>query len=340
MSTPPTSPPATPLAASQATPAPAVSARPARRWRHLLTDYGIFIAFAVLCVVLGLAQESFLTWGNWVNVLRQTSINAILAIGMTCVILTRGIDLSVGSLLAFSGLVAASFVSGDNVSLALALAGGLGAGLLLGMLNGALVARLSVQPFVVTLGMLSVARGLTFIYNDGMPIAGLAPSFRFIGQGMISGLPVPVLILAATFGLFWFVLKYTAFGRYIYAVGGNEKSARTSGIRTKWVIFWVYAISGLLSALAGIILAARTTSALPQAGVAYELDAIAAVVIGGTSLSGGVGTLSGTLVGALIIGVINNGLDLLGVSSYYQQVIKGVIIVVAVLLDVSRKQQG
>ncbi|MCW5320202.1 ABC transporter permease [Verminephrobacter aporrectodeae subsp. tuberculatae] len=328
----------TPAATTHA--APPIDARPQSRWRHLLADYGIFIAFAVLCMVLGIVEESFLTWDNWINVLRQTSINAILAIGMTCVILTRGIDLSVGSLLAFSGLVAASFASGSSANLPLALAAGLGAGLLLGMLNGALVARLSVQPFVVTLGMLSMARGLTFIYNDGMPIAGLAPSMRFIGQGMVGDLPVPVLILAVTFALFWFILKYTAFGRYIYAVGGNEKSARTSGIRTKWVIFWVYAISGLLSALAGIILAARTTSALPQAGVAYELDAIAAVVIGGTSLTGGVGTLTGTLVGALIIGVINNGLDLLGVSSYYQQVIKGVIIVAAVLLDASRKKQA
>jgi putative xylitol transport system permease protein len=202
------------------------------------------------------------------------------------------------------------------------------------MVNGLLVARLGLPSFVVTLGMLSVARGLTFIFNDGMPIANLAPAFRTIGQGVVLGVPVPVLILAATFLLFWFILNYTTFGRYVYAVGGNEKSARTSGVKTGWITFSVYAISGLLAGLAGI------TSALPQAGVAYELDAIAAVVIGGTSLSGGVGSLTGTLIGALIIGVINNGLDLLGVSSYFQQVIKGVIIVAAVLLDVSRKKQG
>ncbi|MEO8410853.1 MAG: ABC transporter permease [Propionivibrio sp.] len=216
---------------------------------------------------------------------------------------------------------------------------GLAVGAALGAVNGLLVAHLSVAPFVVTLGMLSVARGLTFIYNDGMPIASLSKDFRFIGQGMALGIPVPVILLAITFFVFWFILKYTTFGRYVYAVGGNERSAKTSGINTRLVIFSVYVISGLLAALAGLILAARTTSALPQAGVAYELDAIAAVVIGGTSLSGGVGTLSGTLVGALIIGVINNGLDLLGVSSYYQQVIKGAIIVAAVLLDVSRKKQ-
>ena len=157
---------------------------------------------------------------------------------------------------------------------------------------------------------------------------------------MVGGIPVPVIILAITFFIFWFILKYTTFGRYVYAVGGNERSAKTSGISTRWVVFAVYVISGLLSGLAGQILAARTTSALPQAGIAYELDAIAAVVIGGTSLSGGVGTLSGTLIGALIIGVINNGLDLMGVSSYYQQVIKGTIIVAAVLLDASRKKQS
>lgn len=308
--------------------------------RHLAADYGIFIAFALLCVVLGAIEESFLTWGNWVNILRQTSINGILAIGMTYVILAKGIDLSVGSVLALAGIVAAGFVTGGATGgVTLAVLAALAVGLLLGMVNGALVARLGMPPFVVTLGMLSVARGLTFIANDGMPIANLSPAFRTIGQGVVAGVPVPVIILAVIFLLFWFILKYTTFGRYVYAVGGNEKSARTSGIQTRWVVFAVYAIAGMLSALAGIILAARTTSALPQAGVAYELDAIAAVVIGGTSLNGGVGSLTGTLIGALIIGVINNGLDLLGVSSYYQQVIKGVIIVAAVLLDVSRRKQ-
>ena len=312
-----------------------------QRMGKLLADYGIGCAVILLCLVLSFANENFMSVGNWTNVLRQTSINGVLAIGMTFVILTKGIDLSVGSLLAVAGMVTGSLVTGDNpASPWLAVAAGLLTGTVLGCVNGAIVARLSVAPFVVTLGMLSVARGLTFIYNDGMPIANLSPQFRFLGQGMVGGLPVPVLVLALTFAVFWFLLNYTTFGRYVYAVGGNEKSAKTSGIRTRLVVFSVYAISGFLSALAGLILTARTTSALPQAGVAYELDAIAAVVIGGTSLNGGVGTLTGTLIGALIIGVINNGLDLLGVSSYYQQVIKGAIIVAAVLLDVSRKRQG
>jgi len=310
-------------------------------WRHLLADYGIVLAFILLCLILGLANSNFFTWGNWINILRQTSINGILAIGMTYVILARGIDLSVGSVLAVSGIVAASFVTGAQAQHPMiGIAVGLAVGLVLGMVNGGLIARLAVAPFVVTLGMLSVARGLTQIYNDGMPIASLSPGFRNIGIGMWQGIPVPVIILLGTYLVFWFILRYTTFGRAVYAVGGNEKSAKTSGINTRRVVFTVYAISGLLAALAGLILTARTSSALPQAGIAYELDAIAAVVIGGTSLNGGVGSLTGTMIGALIIGVINNGLDLMGVSSYYQQVIKGAIIVAAVLLDVSRRKQN
>jgi len=320
---------------------PQLATSPRRAWQYLLADYGIVLAFVLLCLILGLANSNFFTWGNWVNILRQTSINGILAIGMTYVILTRGIDLSVGSLLAVSGIVAASFVTGPQAQHPLlGIGAGLAVGLALGMVNGGLIARLAVAPFVVTLGMLSAARGMTQIYNDGMPIAALSPGFRTIGMGMWAGIPVPVIIFLLTYLVFWFVLRYTTFGRAVYAVGGNEKSAKTSGINTRRVIFTVYVISGFLSALAGLILAARTSSALPQAGIAYELDAIAAVVIGGTSLSGGVGSLTGTMIGALIIGVINNGLDLLGVSSYYQQVIKGAIIVAAVLLDVSRRRQA
>ncbi len=326
---------------------PAVAVAAPQRSRtvviRLLSRYGIIAVFLLLCVVLSLANEYFLTWGNWANVLRQTSINGILAIGMTFVILCGGIDLSVGSVLALAGMVAASLVTGLSAQPPLlAIAAGILAGTALGSVNGLLVARLSVPPFVATLGMLSVARGLTFIYSDGMPIPNLSPGFRFIGQGDVFRVPMPVIILLGVFAVFYFLLTYTTYGRYVYAVGGSEKSAKTSGINTRLITFSVYAISGALAGLAGQILAARTTSALPQAGIAYELDAIAAVVIGGTSLSkGGVGSLVGTLFGALIIGVINNGLDLMGVSSYYQQVIKGIIIVAAVLLDAfTRKRQA
>ncbi len=319
-----------------------VSARPSRaaQMRQAYRRYGIVVVLILLCAVLSFANQYFLTWGNIADILRQTSINGILAVGMTYVVLTSGIDLSVGSTLALAGMVAASIVTGDHPhSNGLGILAGLAVGAVVGAVNGLLVARFSVPSFVATLGMLSVARGLTFIYNGGMPIADLPDGFLNVGTGTIAGLPAPVLIFAVIVAVFWFVLRYTTYGRYVYAVGGNAKSAKTSGISTRKILFSVYVIGGVLAGLAGIVLAARTTSALPQAGLSYELDAIAAVVIGGTSLSGGSGSLGGTVVGALLIGVINNGLNLLGVSSYYQQVVKGVIIVGAVLLDASRKKQ-
>ncbi|GEN23511.1 ABC transporter permease [Halomonas cupida] len=302
-----------------------------------LSDYGIIVAFIVLCVILSVVSPYFLGVNNLLNVLRQVSINGVLAIGMTFVILTRGIDLSVGSMMAFAAMVAASFAVVDSgMPLIVPLTLGLAAGLALGCVNGVMVARFAIPPFVMTLGMLSMARGLTYIYSDGMPISSLSPSFLWLGQGMVVGIPVPVILFAAVFMLAWFTLRYTTFGRYVYAVGGNPTAARLSGIKVSRITFSVYAISGLLCGLAGLMIAARTSAALPQAGVAYELDAIAAVVIGGTSLAGGKGRIVGTLFGVLIIGVINNGLDLLGVSSFYQQLVKGAIIVVAVMLDRSR----
>jgi putative xylitol transport system permease protein len=303
-----------------------------------MSRYGIVVAFFALCAVLSFANQYFLTSGNITNVLRQTSINGILAVGMTFVILTGGIDLSVGSVLACSGIISASFVTGVAAwNPAVAVAIGMLCGLALGSVNGVLIAKLRVPAFVATLGMLSVARGFTFIYNNGMPVPNLSRAYLFIGQGVVFGVPVPVLIFALVAATAWVVLRFTTYGRYVYAVGGNERSAKTSGINTRRIVFSVYAIAGALAGLAAQVLTARTTSALPQAGVAYELDAIAAVVIGGTSLSGGIGSLVGSIFGALIIGVINNGLDLMGVSSYYQQVIKGTIIVLAVLLDYSRQ---
>ena len=318
--------------------------------------FGIFIAFIVLCILASALNENFLSERNILNVLRQSSINAILAIGMTFVILTRGIDLSVGSVVALAGVVAASFATlstqmmitdlfGVNIGdgpqpMLFAIGLGVMVGILCGAINGALVAYFSVPAFVVTLGMLSAARGATQLFTDGMPVPALSPDFRWIGTGEVLGVPSPVVILAVVFLICWVVLTQTRYGRYVYAVGGNEKSAKTSGVNTRLVILSVYMISGVLAALGGMILAARTGSALVQAGVAYELDAIAAVVIGGTSLAGGVGTLFGTLIGALIIGVVNNILQLEGVQAYYQLIIKGGIIVFAVLLDPSRRQRG
>ncbi|MDR5752517.1 MULTISPECIES: ABC transporter permease [unclassified Caballeronia] len=306
-----------------------------------LSRYGIVAAFVAICVALSSLNAYFLTLNNLLNILQQVSINGLLAIGMTFVILAGGIDLSVGSVVAFAGMVAASVVAGDTPHGAgAALAAGVLVGAACGALNGVVVARFRVPAFVVTLGMLSIARGGTQIYNDGMPISGLSDAFLFIGQGKAAGVPIPVLIFLSMFVASLAVLRYSRFGRYVYAVGGNEKSARASGVPTRLVLLAVYSICGACAGLAGVVLNARTTSALTQAGVGYELDAIAAVVIGGTSLSGGVGGVPGTLFGMLIIGVINNGLDLMGVSSYYQQVIKGAVIVCAVLLDIAARREN
>lgn len=310
--------------------------------------FGILIALVVLCVVLSFANEYFLTTRNIVNVLRQTSINGILAIGMTFVILTRGIDLSVGSVVALAGVVSAIFATTSSIAgmaggpypAVIALVIGIAVGIAAGAVSGVLVSRYNVPAFVATLGMLSAARGLTLLASNGRPIPALTDEYRWIGTGSVLGVPMPVVIFAIVFLLSWYVLSSTRFGRRVYAAGGNPHAATVSGINVTRIRFSVYAISGALAGLAGMILAARTGSALPQAGVAYELDAIAAVVIGGTSLAGGVGHVAGTLIGALLIGVVNNGLDLMGVESYYQQVIKGVLIIAAVLLDQTRNRRA
>lgn len=296
----------------------------------------------MLCLILFIATPNFLVSRNLINVLRQISINGVLSLGMTFVILTGGIDLSVGSILAFSGVVAASMASstdgGSIHSVPFIVMLAILSGVLLGSINGFFVSFLRIPAFVVTLGMLSMARGLTYIYSDGVPIPQLSESFLMIGQGTILRIPFPVIILLFVFLILYFFLYHTRYGRYVYSVGGNEKSAWVSGVNVKAVVFSVYVISGIMAALGGIIITARTTAGLPQAGQAYELDAIAAVVIGGTNLKGGRGTLMGTIFGVLIIGVINNGLNLLGVSSYYQQVIKGAIIITAVMFDSFRNK--
>lgn len=314
---------------------------------QILQRYGIFIALAVMCLTLAVISENFLSTRNILNVLRQTSINGILAIGMTFVILTRGIDLSVGSVVAFAGLVAASLATTAATGMVgngpypalLAIAAGLVVGMACGAVSGLIVSRFHVPAFVATLGMLSAARGLALIYSGGRPIPSLTEEFRWIGTGSVWGIPVPIFLLLGTFAMAHFVLTQTRFGRHIYAVGGNPHAAKVSGLPVRRIRFSVYVIAGALAGLAGMVLAARTGSALPQAGIAYELDAIAAVVIGGTSLAGGVGRVTGTLIGALLIGVMNNGLDLMGVESYYQQVIKGILIVAAVMLDQSKNKQ-
>ena len=314
---------------------------------RLARTYGILIALLLVVVALSFSNQYFLTTNNILNVLRQTSINGILAIGMTFVILTRGIDLSVGSLVALTGVVAGSLASASSVAMVpggpypalLVIAAGLGVGMLAGAVSGTVIAWFGVPAFVVTLAMLSAGRGLTLIYSGGRPVPALSDAFRWIGTGDVWGVPVPIFLFAGVFLVAQFVLMQSRFGRHVYAAGGNPHAAKVSGLNVARIRFAVYVISGGLAGLAGMILAARTGSALPQAGIAYELDAIAAVVIGGTSLAGGVGRVSGTVFGALLIGVVNNGLDLMGVESYYQQIIKGVLIVAAVMLDRSRNRQ-
>lgn len=300
----------------------------------VLQKLGSLIGLVLLIVVLAILSPNFLSLNNILNVLRQVSINALIAFGMTFVILTGGIDLSVGSILALSAALTAGFISGGMDPI-LGMVIGLLAGALMGAFNGLIITKGKVAPFIATLATMTIFRGLTLVYTDGKPITGLSDSASFVlmGRGYFFGFPVPVIWMLLSFFVLFFILKKTTFGRRVYAIGGNEEAAILSGIKANRVKIWVYLITGLLSALAGIILTSRLNSAQPTAGAAYELDAIAAVVLGGTSLSGGRGWIFGTIIGALIIGVLNNGLNLLNVSSFYQQVVKGGVILLAVLLD-------
>ncbi|WP_138919826.1 ABC transporter permease subunit [Lentibacillus jeotgali] len=287
-----------------------------------------------MVIFLGFMSDAFFTLDNILNLLRQISVNALIAFGMTFVILTAGIDLSVGSLLALgSALTAGLLTSGMDPMLAVLL--GLLIGLGLGAINGLIITKGKVAPFIATLATMTVYRGATLVYTDGMPVTGLSDSFAFemIGGGYVFGIPFPVILMLAVFLILFFVLKKTVFGRQVYAVGGNEEVSVLSGIKADRVKIWVYSLTGMLSVLAGLILTSRLNSAQPTAGEMFELDAIAAVVIGGTSLMGGRGRITGTLIGALIIGVIDNGLNLMNVSSFYQQIVKGGVILLAVLLD-------
>nr|WP_326187489.1 ribose ABC transporter permease [Exiguobacterium indicum] len=292
--------------------------------------------FAIVLVV-SIMEPDFLTLNNLFNILRQVSINALIAFGMTFVILTGGIDLSVGSILALSSAFVAGLMT-DGTSALIAILAGLIVGAVMGALNGMVISLGKVAPFIATLATMTIFRGLTLVYTDGKPITGLSQGgwFELFGRGYFWIFPVPVLTMLIAFAVLYFILKKTTFGRYTYAIGGNEEAAKLMGIQVNKVKIMIYSLSGLMAALAGIILTSRLNSAQPTAGTSYELDAIAAVVLGGTSLSGGRGWIVGTLIGALIIGTLNNGLNLLGVSSFFQLVVKGLVILFAVLAD--RKQ--
>jgi ribose transport system permease protein len=326
--------------------------------RNSFGRFQSLLALLLLIVALSLASDSFLTVDNGLNVLRQISINLCLSIGMTLVILSGGIDLSVGSVLALSGAVAAGLLK-NGLSLAPinglitrwlgtsfawldvalqftvfgAIVAGIAVGLAAGWCNGYVITRFRLPPFVATLGMLSVARGLTQLWTGNFPITNLGDEFRFIGTGYFFGVPMPVWICAALVLVFVVVTRRTRFGRHLYAVGGNERAALLSGLDVTGVKRMVYMLAGGLAGVAGLLLTARLDAADPKFGIGYELDSIAAVVIGGTSLSGGRGSVLGTVLGCLIIGVLNNGLVLLGVSPDWQLVVKGVVILVAVAID-------
>lgn len=306
------------------------------------------IALFLMCLVMSLLSDKFLTVANSWNVLRQISVNVCISVGMTLVILTGGIDLSVGSILALSGAIAAGLLKfgielpAQNLLLEFTLLGGILGGILIGGLlgwfNGWTITKFKAPPFVATLAMLTMARGFTMLYTQGFPINNVGHNFTYLGTGWLLGIPVPVWISLLVVLLAVFITKQTQLGRYIYAIGGNERAANLSGINTQRVKQIVYTLCGITAALGGLMVVARLDSAQPNAGMSYELDAIAAVVIGGTSLSGGKGSIWGTVLGAVIIGVLNNGLVLLNVSPFWQQVVKGAVILLAVILDKVNKQ--
>lgn len=308
--------------------------------KEWLIEQKSLIALIVLIMVVSCLNPNFFTFDNISNILRQTSVNAIIAVGMTVVILTAGIDLSVGSVLALCGAFAASMIAME-LPVLVAVAGALIGGAILGGSTGFIVAKGKVQPFIATLVAMTLLRGVTMVYTDGRPIStgftDVADSFAWFGTGYLLGLPVPIWLMAIVFAGAWFLLHHTRFGRYVYAIGGNEEATKLSGIDIDKVKIGVYAIAGFLSALAGIIVTSRLSSAQPTSGAGYELDAIAAVVVGGTSLMGGSGRVMGTLIGALIIGFLNNALNLLDVSSYYQMIAKAIVILLAVLVDTKSK---
>lgn len=319
-------------------------------FKTIFQKYGIVMIFLGLFILMSILSPAFLQTRNLLNVVRQISVIGLVAMGVTMVIITTGIDLSSGSVIALSAVVAASLAQRSDWAAAkyphltglpvfIPIIAGLAVGIIAGCINGTIIAKTRIPPFIATLGMMTVARGFALLYSDGRPISSLTNSYNFIGQGEVLGIPFPIIILTVMAIITHTLLNNTKFGRYVYAIGGNEQAALVSGLNVGKYKMMIYTYAGFLSGMAGIVLSARISSGQPGLGLGYELDAIASAVIGGTSLSGGIGTIPGTIVGALIIGVLNNGLDLLNVSAYWQQIVKGAIIVGAVVLD-ERKNRG
>ncbi|WP_425556640.1 ABC transporter permease [Kineococcus aurantiacus] len=303
------------------------------RVKRFVGDYGILVFFALIVIALTIAAPNFLSLNNMINVVRQSSIIGVVALGMTFIMITSGIDLSVGSVVGLAGLVYALLAPASGTAFVLPLLAGAAVGLLVGFLSSALVVWGKILPFLATLATMAIARTGALVITDGQVVSGLSEPAEWLGSGFIGPVPVPVLMFLLAALICEFVLSRTKFGSHVYAVGGNEESAKKVGIAVRRVLFTVYLIGGLMAALGGLVLTARLNGAAPVAGTGYELQVIAAVVIGGTSLFGGVGTIRGTVLGVLLLGVVMNGMNLLGVSSYYQQGVQGVILVLAVLLN-------
>lgn len=304
---------------------------------NIVKKFGLLIIIIIMFIFMSFISPVFMTSKNVINVLRQISINGILATGMTFVILTGGIDLSVGSVIAVTGVISGSLLlDGGNPWIAVLV--GVIAGVIFGLFNGILIAYFGVPPFIATLASQTIGKGFALVYSDGKPYSIKNPIYLAIGKGSFIGVPIPVWLMGITCIVAYILLNNTTFGRYIFAIGGNKNAAKLSGVRTKRVELSAYIISSTLAAVTAIILAARISSGQPTSGVGYELDAIAAVAIGGTSMSGGIGSLGGTVMGFIIIGMLSNALTLLSVSSFYQDIVKGIIILIPVLIDMRAKR--
>lgn len=309
------------------------------KWRDILSSAGVLVALIVLSIIIAILSPDFLKVGNLMNIARQSAINSLIAVGMLLAILTAGIDLSVGSILALSTVVTAILIKNLGINPILGMIVGLGVGAFLGLLNGLMLTKLHLpHPFISTLGMMNIARGLALILTKATPISGFPPVVQFIGAANVGVVPVSFIVVIVVYIIYHIFLTRTPTGRYIYAVGGNIEAARLSGINVEKVLVIVYTLSGFMAAMGGLVLMGRVNAAYPLAGLGYEMDAIAAVIIGGASFMGGVGTVWGTFVGAIIITVIRNGLNLLGVSAEWQTVIIGVVIIGAVYMDVLRRR--
>ncbi|MCQ1059837.1 ABC transporter permease [Photobacterium sp. DNB23_23_1] len=326
-------------------------AKSPQNYKRLISKYAIYVVFIAMCVVMTILSPVFLTVANLLNVVTQMASIGLLALGVTIIIITRGIDLSSGSVLAVAAVASASmaqtldwgmrmYPAMPELPVIVPILVALAVGALCGYINGALIAYTGIPPFIATLGMMIIARGAALLYSDGRPVSSLIDSYQWIGQGTIAGIPVPVVIFIVMAIVSYILLNYTRFGKYAYAIGGNETAAYVSGINVKKYKILVYTYAGLLAGIAALILSARINSGQPGLGLMYELDAIASATVGGVSHAGGIGTIQGTIIGTMIMGVLQNGLDLLNVSAYWQQVVKGLVIVVAVVFDMKRQKKS